>query len=240
MARQMIMSVLTLYNYRNTLFNKMAFPDGFTAQLKELTINNILSECAELDIIYPDWDFLNTMIGTWSNIEKPTWDRMYKLSELEYNPIENYNRTEIETVADDRTEQHSGIDSNQTTGIDTRTTTGNNTEGHSGSDTTETDKYAYDASTPKPETIGQVNFGERITNNHSTTDSFNHGTSNMITHGEKIKHDGTVDRESHIYGNIGVTTSAQMIEGELALAPKLNIIKYITQSFKERFCLLIY
>ena len=48
------------------------------------------------------------------------------------------------------------------------------------------------------------------------------------------------DFESHIHGNIGVTTVAQMMEGELETYPKINIINYIVQAFKERFCLLVY
>lgn len=41
-------------------------------------------------------------------------------------------------------------------------------------------------------------------------------------------------------GNIGVTMSQQLLEAELETRPKLNIYKYISNSFKERFCLMIY
>ena len=40
-----------------------------------------------------------------------------------------------------------------------------------------------------------------------------------------------------ISGNIGVTTSQQMLEQELLVAPKLNVYNYIMESFKNRFCL---
>ena len=240
MSRQMTLSVLALYNYKDTLFNKMVYPEGFTDKQKEWTINSILSECAELSLIYPDWDFLNAMIGTWSNVEKPTWDRIYKASLLEYNPIENYNRTEIETVNDGRTEEHSGIDSNQTTGQDSRSTSGNNTESHSGIDVTENDKYAYDSSTPKPESISKFQHGENISTSGSGSETGNTSTTAMFTHGEKIKHEGDSTRENHTSGNIGVTTSQQMLEQELEIAPRLNIIKLIVESFKDRFCILVY
>lgn len=240
MSRQMIMSVLALYNYNDRLFNKMVYPDSFSDEQKELVRNNILSQCAELSVIYPDWDFLNLMIGVWSKIEKPTWDRIYKASLLEYNPIENYNRTELETIKDGRSEEHSGIDTNQSSGTDSRITSGNNSETHSGIDTTETDKYAYDASIPKPETVSNFQHGEAVNTNGTGSDSMTYGKTDMLTHGEKIKHRGKADKESHISGNIGVTTSQQMLEQELDIAPKLNIINIITESFKDRFCILIY
>ena len=41
-------------------------------------------------------------------------------------------------------------------------------------------------------------------------------------------------------GNIGVTMTQQMLEAELDVRPKLNIYNYIIQSFKSRFCVLIY
>ena len=47
-------------------------------------------------------------------------------------------------------------------------------------------------------------------------------------------------RQLHAHGNIGVTTVAEMMAGELETYPKINIVAYITQAFKERFCLLVY
>lgn len=49
---------------------------------------------------------------------------------------------------------------------------------------------------------------------------------------------GTHSGRTH--GNIGVTTSQQMLEQEIELAPKLNIYSYIIESFRRRFCLLVY
>lgn len=41
-------------------------------------------------------------------------------------------------------------------------------------------------------------------------------------------------------GNIGVTMSQQLLQAELDTRPKLNIYKYISKSFKKRFCNMIY
>lgn len=48
-----------------------------------------------------------------------------------------------------------------------------------------------------------------------------------------------VKRTARMWGNIGVTTTQQMIEEERRVS-KFNITDYIIESFKRRFCLLIY
>lgn len=41
-------------------------------------------------------------------------------------------------------------------------------------------------------------------------------------------------------GNIGVTTSQQMIEAEMALRAKYNMYQIISDSFKRHFCIMVY
>ena len=48
-----------------------------------------------------------------------------------------------------------------------------------------------------------------------------------------------VKRKARMWGNIGVTTTQQMIEEERRVS-QFNISDYIIESFKRRFCLLIY
>ena len=48
-----------------------------------------------------------------------------------------------------------------------------------------------------------------------------------------------IKRKARMWGNIGVTTTQQMIEEERRVS-QFNIYDYIIESFKRRFCLLIY
>ena len=48
-----------------------------------------------------------------------------------------------------------------------------------------------------------------------------------------------VKRSARMWGNVGVTTTQQMIEEERRVS-EFNISDYIIESFKLRFCLLIY
>ena len=46
-------------------------------------------------------------------------------------------------------------------------------------------------------------------------------------------------RKGHLYGNIGVTTSQQMLESEFKVA-EWNIYEYIKDLFMQTFCVMIY
>lgn len=50
----------------------------------------------------------------------------------------------------------------------------------------------------------------------------------------------TTDSELHSHGNIGVTSAQQMLNQELDVIPRLDLIDYIADDFKAEFCLLMY
>ena len=157
-----------------------------------MTIDSILSECAELEIIYPDPDMIKQMIALWSARELPVWERIYKAVTAEYNPLENYNRKE--TWADTDIGSASGS-----------------------SNATSTNKV--------------VGYNDTAFTNHDQNTGT--GSSNSSSRLES-RHNGTVS------GNIGVTTSQEMLEQELDVAPRTDIYSYIVRSFKNRFCLMVY
>ena len=234
------MSVLGLYNYDSSIFANMAFPTGFSAQDKTDFVDNLLMELAELEVIYPDPAFFKMAVEKWSKKEVVTWNRIYTAAQLEYNPIENYDRQESETEVTDGSRQHSGTDSS--TGSGSRTT--NNT----GTDTTTNNIAAYDTNTLVTHDTSALLHGHSISDTTSDSTSVTHGKKSELTHGhveatlhgEKIDDDITRNKMSRIHGNIGVTTSQQMLTQEIEVAPKLNIMNYMIDSFKNRFCVLVW
>lgn len=94
------------------------------------------------------------------------------------------------------------------------------TEAHSGIEGTTTNKVsAYD-------TQSLSNKGQD--ENKSDTDS--NGTSVL---------DGKTHHEGNVYGNIGVTTSQQMLEAEYDVA-RFNIYEQIADLFIKEFCICVY
>lgn len=51
--------------------------------------------------------------------------------------------------------------------------------------------------------------------------------------------DGDMTRTGHIHGNIGVTTTQEMIKQEREIA-EFSLESYIVEEFKSHFCLLVY
>lgn len=257
MSRGERLSVLGLYHWDDDLFSEMVYPDNFPTESKTIFVGNVLMECAELECIFPDWNFMHEAIGMWSKMNKPTWDRIYKASVLVYNPIENYNRTEIETIDSDKTESHSGSDVTRASGTDTDTTSATNThetlqgnlaEAHSGTDTTLNKNTAYDSGTMYDHDQSGLTHGETITTTDTRqirdttagTVGTTYGKTDTVTYGKEIENSDSITRENHTTGNIGVTTSQQMLEQEINIAAALNVIEIMVQSFRNRFCILVY
>lgn len=82
---------------------------------------------------------------------------------------------------------------------------------------------AYDATGYQPKAQNTDSMVVNVAGSDSST----------ITHGEVISHEG------HLYGNIGVTTSQEMLKSELDIA-RFNLYEQIADIFCEEFCLMIY
>ena len=208
MSRQAWLSFLGLYQWDNTLFDYMVLPEDFTDDDKAIIINNLLMESAELEVLYPEPDFMKNAIGAWSSKEVISWTRLYKAMLAEYDPIENYNRKEKTNNQNRGSMTHSGKDTNERL-----------SQGQTTNSITSFDNNNFQPHDLSVDTIGDNNS---VTYGHVVTDS----TGNLL--------------QSEIHGNIGVTTSQQMLEQELEVTPKLNIYNTIIDSFIRRFCLLVY
>lgn len=215
------MSVLGLYNWDPSLFDDMAVPEGVE---KETIINNILLECAELETLFPDPYFCKSAIKAWSDIMLPTWNRIKNAISIQYNPLENYDRTETEngTNTNSRSDTRTSAGTNGSTGSETTTESG-----------TDTNKVSsFDAAA--------LQDGSAI--NYGKTTGVSSNVQQTITSQDtaNISDNGSTNRTSHIHGNIGVTTSQQMLQAEIDIAVSTNLAIRIMQDFKTRFCILVY
>ena len=172
--------------------------------------------------------------------------------------------TDTVTNSGKDTTQLSGQDSSATTGSHTTTNSGTDTttnkiaafnsttlvdhdtsaisHGHTVTEST-TDDITVTHGQKEELTHGHVEatqHGHVEALQHGLTQALQHGHTQALQHGEQIADESETTRESRIHGNIGVTTSQQMLEQELLVAPKLNIINYMIDSFKNRFCILVY
>lgn len=225
-------SLLGLKRLNDGILGELVVPAGVDV---ELVKDNLLAETAELEVIYPDAIFMQAMIGRWSAKELPIWERLYKTTLLEYNPIENYDRMEEWTEAED-TKKNTEADATGTSKTDTdgTSTRESNTDG-----VINDQKYVS--------AYNEVDFTPTERDNNTQNEKNNSEQKDVGTVSVKTSAENTTDetgnrnllRKGRAHGNIGVTTSQQMIEAERDVA-LYNIIDVIITSFKNRFCLQVY
>lgn len=263
------------------LLSFVVIPQAQAEDLDSATLKTaIIRRCGDVAPYYQKAaDF--TLFGTmWFNTHSFLFAHALEIWNATYNPIENYDRHEDETVTGSREGSRSGSDTHSGTDTTTTSSSRDATDTHSGTDTTTTSgsKSGSDAHTGTDtltDTVTRENeiagfnsstysdanketesgthataHGETITKSEqsSGSEALAHGHkivtdedttgSEALAHGHVITTTGTDSeetentRESHIHGNIGVTTAQQMIEAELNLADKFWIYDYIASAFE--------
>ncbi len=96
------LSLLGLYQDTPDLFDNFQIPAGLN---KNVLVDNLLMETAELEISITNPRMLRYMIGAWSNKEMYVWQRLYDIDNIDYNPLYSSYREEIRKHDENRTLQ---------------------------------------------------------------------------------------------------------------------------------------
>ena len=211
-----------------TLFDLLTLPEGIS---KDDLVDNIILQGGEFEVLYSDPVFMREAIGSWGRKCYNTFLRWITAQSMQYNPLENYDRNELLTdqyykAAESAARRDSG-----------NTRTFNNQDKRT-IDTTvvsEDEVSAFDASTYQPSEKNTTDNDGTDTVDYSGTikDEYGEGTSGNESENSTNTHSGRV------HGNIGVTTSQQMLQQEYDIA-RFNIIDQITDMFILEFCIPIY
>ena len=219
-------SVLGLYNWDNTLFDLLYIPEGLD---RETLVDFILAECSDLEVLYPNPTVLKNLIGVWSVTQKYSWDKLYATMQLQYNPIDNYDRTETRTLDSKATGSSKDSGTDTVTNINSGTDSGTN-------DTTNLNQVkAFDTA------ANTFTDREKETINNTVSTTYGKKTTDSTQYGHK--NDNTYDKNDteniRAHGNIGTVTTQAMIEAERNIAA-FNVYQVMLDEFKQRFCLLVY
>lgn len=177
-------TMLGLYEYHPEIFDLMQLPDGID---RNILIDNILLKTADFEVLYPQPKFMQMAIENWSKKSMRTFEKWVTAVNLQYQPIENYDR--IEDIED----------------------TGNLQNVSNGKTTDK--RSAFDSNTFE-----------------------NDAQSALTSSGQSNTHN---IRHARMHGNIGVTTSQQMLESEYNIA-KWNLYDQITDLFMQEFIIMVY
>lgn len=198
---------------------------------KETLIGAILMRCQEFELLYSDPDFLTTAVQLWSMKHYRTFEKWVEALKIQYDPLYNYDRTE------EYTDTHAG-DYNRNTTANGEGTNGNTTVNNltDTNDVTNThSEKAYNDSNYVGTTQDVVDQDE--THTGTVTDSGTFSSKNTAVDAGKDNY--TNIHKARLFGNIGVTTSQQMLQSELDIA-RWNLYEHIADLFCEEFCIMVY
>lgn len=254
------LTLIGLYNYDQTLFNGLTFPAGID---KDIAVNEILMKANEFCVLYTDPDFMKIQIGIWGQKHYRTFEKWVNALAEEFNPLHNYDRheesedhsgkkTNSKTTADYKDARSVDMTAERTPDIiDTETNDLTDTQGQMFPGNDETQVSAYDSSSYQPKektthdmgtienthagTVSNHTMGSDVTTNSGTDDMTRSGTLADTSGGETYN----ASHKTHVYGNIGVTTSTQLLEDYLRVE-RWNIYENIADIFVDEFCIQIY
>lgn len=228
--------------------------DGYVldSRLNRENLNNcIKSKLGSSMPVYTNTKIFKFKLETWFSVHEQNISKLVDTTLFQYNPIDNYDRTEtVEnensstktsniTVNQDISDSHSGKDTEVS---DIKNGGSDSTSSNSGGDST-LSKSAYNVEGYSPlettETSSQdtssTTYGATQNNTHSKSYGETIQRKGNNSEDRSVADTGTSTSTIHARGNIGVTTTQQMIEQERNIS-LFNIYDWIVEKLdKELF-----
>ena len=155
---RVVMKMLTLFSleqYMNankkSIFDDIVLPTSPLIDKDTLT-DKILLDCGEFEPLYSNADFMAFATRNFFKVHARTIDKWVKALEVEYEPLENYNRTEVETYGAEENnvaEVHTTVDGLKKTTETSETVTRETVQG-------EVTTTSYDGETTETQYQGKV------------------------------------------------------------------------------------
>lgn len=173
-------TLVGLLHYDKKLFDSLTLPDGID---KDLFIDSLILRCGEFEVLHADAEYNKYMIGVWGRKWYKTFEKWAKALEIDFNPLDNYDRFEEWTDEGDASSGGSSLNK-----------------------------------------VSAFNSNSLEDNNKLESDTKS---------ASKSVHKGRVR------GNIGVTSSSQLLEGALSIY-EWSLYDHMTDLFINEFLIGVY
>lgn len=211
--RTAILNAITLSKFNEHLWDGFRVPGDVD---RGTVIDTILLETSEMSCLYADSDAMQFAIKNWTDKNYSVWEELWKTLQYEYNPIHNYDREGH--WKDKNTERHV-----ETPNI---TTTDDYERNLTTDSTTNTSVAAYNN--------GLADSTREVLNGN---DGGNSNNTNKRSGTIKNDADDILQHDEHVFGNIGVTSTQQLIEAQRRVV-QFNLIDYIVNDYKRHLCIM--
>lgn len=225
----------TLINYDNSILNAFYYPAGGLEDF----LSYFQLEYGEMMPIYQETTLLKEHIRVLAVALRPTIDAWKEALEIEYAPLENYDRHESggDTTAHGKVNTITG--GNTTTHGKAETVTGGHTD-YQPTHSIEHQVSADNTSTyyPAEKTINDEEMTVRTYQSEKNQES---GTTKLVYDSQKDTESGktTVTHNWRIHGNIGVTTSQEMLKQELDVR-KFCFMEEVGRLYAEKLLIMLH
>lgn len=229
MSTMQRLTLIGLYNFDPTLFDSLELPADYD---KQTFIDSLLIEHGEKCILYSNPDFMKYSIGAWGRKWALELERIAQALKAEYDPIYNYDRFEEYTDNEGRkltSTTNAGHKATDSPDFDVIRETNDNA-------VTENQTSAYNSSSYQPESKTIVDGGKETATTKGKTQDLSE-TSNSKTDDAETRN---FSHKAHLYGNIGVTTSAAMVSEVVQQRFKYNLYGTAAKLFANDLLIGIY
>lgn len=222
-----IVPLIALYNWDSTIFDGLKVPTAadlnpdieYISPIPALSdadlLDELLAQLGEMTPVYNKPDIFKSQVEVWARIHKPEWTKLWQTTIYKYNPIWNKDGTYTETL--DRSGNNTGKSSGNNSGKDTT--------GYGRVDTHNVTGYNTNSFSPSSQDVAGGSDTRNSSGSYSDNSSGSYSDKQTLTRTE--------------HGNIGVTTTQQMMKEEREAAV-FNLYDFIIEAFKKRFCIMIY
>lgn len=220
-----LLTLNSMLDYYGNTFDNIVIPDGAD---KEVLIDTIRDYCGDNECRYYEPVKLKKMVEVFFKMHQYKYERLWLSTQQEYEMIENYDRKEetTENIKGDTTRSNKGSaeTTTDTTSIADRTKNSSNINSVS----------AYNAQdfSNKDKAVLESSESDTDTNNMRSNAS---GTSEDK---ENENRNRTVSTRAH--GNIGVTTSQQMIRSEREDVANFSWYYTVAMDFEDAITISVY
>lgn len=241
------------------LFEDMVVPslawEGKPLIDKQTLIDRILFRVGEREVYYSDYDIMREAITNWSKTYLYNWTKLAESMLFEYNPIWNkdgtfrevtdrdFKWTEDETTKNTEAETTTG--KHDSTDTVNTSTTKNATWSENGNDKHSVLAFNAGAFADRDQNVYSKSGENHETGSANSTDTLGETSSGSLdnTKNGTLDNDKTEKGQQVVtrveQGNIGVTTTQQMIQAERDIVV-FSLYDVIVESYCENFCLPIF
>ena len=244
--------MIGLYNWDPSIFDTMELPAGLD---RDTVISAILLDSMDFEVLYPDPEYMKYALANYSKRRIDVWNKLYSTTKLEYNPIWNKDGTVTETEKIN-SNGNKNLKGHENGSKSTRGSENGNSQASGQTTTSQSEEnsntnnhfvYGFNESTGAQDSrsedtgnsSGSGKQTDSSTGSHTTssTSAEDHAIESTNSEDHADSSDRTTTRTEQ--GNIGVTTTQQMIKEEREV-DEFSIIDYIAKDILHKMCILVY